>query len=291
MSVDVAHYHGWRGPLRSPGRSSLAIVRVALVQLFRRKAYWFVLALGLFHFLLVWSLIYFANQAAELAPEARRALLENLGFGGKQNGYLAFMERQSIALSILLAFSGSLLVGADFRTGALAFYLSRRIDRRHYIVGKLLAVAVVVSLLTTLPAVALYFEYGMFSPSIRYWIDNWRALAAVLIYGAVLAAVLSIWLVTLSAYLERVAPIAITWASLFVMPRPLRAMLAAGKYDLINLIDPWRDIHFAGRLGFGGLKNDQEREFACWALAILASSCVVALLALVRRVRAVEIVK
>ncbi|HUY91383.1 MAG TPA: hypothetical protein VMV10_21775 [Pirellulales bacterium] len=290
MSVDIAHYHGWHGSLESPWRASLAIVRVALVQVFRRKAYWFVLALGLLHFLAVWFVIYIVNQAGQ-PPEARGALLEPLGFGGRQNGYLAFMERQSIAVSILLAFSGSLLVGADFRTGALAFYLSRRIDRRHYIVGKLLAVAAVVSLLTTLPAVALYFEYGMFSSSIRYWIDNWRALVAILIYGAVLATVLSIWLVTLAAYLQRVAPIAITWASLFVMPKPLRKLLAAGRYDYVNLLDPWRDIHFAGRLGFGGLKNDQEREFALWALAILASSCVVALLALVRRVRAVEIVK
>lgn len=290
MSVDVAHYHPWHGPLRSPWCATAAIVRVALVQVFRRKAYWFLLALGLFHFLAVWFVIYIVNQAGQ-PPEARRALLQPLGFGGEQNGYLAFMERQSIAVTILLAFAGSLLVGADFRTGALAFYLSRRIDRRHYIVGKLLAIAAIVSLLTTLPAAAIYFEYGMFSPSLKYWIDNWRALLAVFIYGGVIATVLSIWLATLAAYLRRVAPIAITWTSLFVMPKPLRAMLAADKFDLVNLIDPWRDIHFAGRIGFGGLKNDDEREFALWALGLLAASCVVCLAALVRRVRAVEIVE
>lgn len=295
MSIDVAHYHGWQHSLRSPWLASLAIVRVALIQVFRRKAYWLVLALGLSHFLLVWSVIYFVNQAGQ-PPEARQAALEHLGFissrtAAQQNGYLAFMERQGVPVMILLAFSGSLLVGSDFRSGALAFYLSRRIDRRHYIIGKLWAIGAIVSLLTTLPALLLYLEYGMFSPSLAYWFDNWRSLAAVLIYGAVLATVLSIWLATLSAYLQRVAPIAIVWATLFILPKPLRTLLTRDKFDYWNLIDPWRDIHFAGRLGFGGLKDGDEQRFALWAAALLAASCTVALVALVRRVRAVDVVE
>ena len=62
------------------------------------------------------------------------------------------MQQQSVVVMILLAFSGSLLVGSDFRMKSLPFYLSRRVDRRHYIVGKLMAISVIVSLLTTVPA-------------------------------------------------------------------------------------------------------------------------------------------
>lgn len=296
MSIDIAHYHGWQGRLRSPWLASLAIVRVALVQVFRRKAYWLVLALGLIHFLLNWFFIYAVTQTSQI-PEIRNDMLQRIGFDpapkdGLQTGYLAFMERQNVAVMILLAFSGSLLVGSDFRLNALPFYLSRRIDRRHYIAGKLLAVGAIVSLLTTLPALLLYFEYGMFSPSLRYWIDNWRALLAILIYGAVLAAVLSILLVSLSAYLQRTAPIAITWSSLFVLPKPLRQLLIRDTHnDYWNLIDPWRDIHYAGRYRFGGLKPSEDERLALWAVAILAAACAVAMLALVRRVRAVEVVE
>ena len=295
MSIDVAHYHGWHGSLRSPWLASLAIVRVAMIQVFRRKAYWLVLALGLTHFLLVWGLIYFVNQAGQ-APEARRMVLEPLGFlaprtGTAQNGYVAFMERQGVPVVILLAFSGSLLVGSDFRSGALPFYLSRRIDRRHYIVGKLLAIGAIVSLLTTVPACLLYLEFGMLGPSLRYWIDNWRALATAVSYGAVMATVLSIWLASLSAYLQRVAPIAITWSTLFILPKLIRPLLTRSKYDFLNLIDPWRDIHFAGRLGSGELKNGDERQFALWAAILLAVTCALALLALVRRVRSVDVVE
>ncbi|HEV7223900.1 MAG TPA: hypothetical protein VGN42_14425 [Pirellulales bacterium] len=296
MSIDIAHYHGWRGSLRSPWLASLAIVRVALMQVFRRKAYWLVLALGLGHFLFDWIWIYGITQAGQV-PEIRGAMLEQIGFdaapkNGLQTGYLAFMERQSVAVMILLAFSGSLLVGSDFRLNALPFYLSRRIDRRHYIAGKLLAVGVIVSLLTTVPALLLYFEYGMFSPSLRYWIDNWRAVVAILLYGAVLAAALSILLVSLSAYLQRMAPIAITWSSLFVLPKPLRQLLVKETHnDYWNLIDPWRDIHYAGRWRFGGLRPSEDDRLAPWAAAVLAVACTIAVLALVRRVRAVEVVE
>ena len=72
--------------------------------------------------------------------------LEQFGFSAntdaaQDNGYIAFMQGQNVIVMILLAFSGSLLVGSDFRLKTLPFYLSRRIDKRHYIVGKLLAVS------------------------------------------------------------------------------------------------------------------------------------------------------
>ncbi len=51
MGIDLARYHGWHGTLRSPWVAVLAIVRVALMQVFRRKSYWIVLAMGLINFI------------------------------------------------------------------------------------------------------------------------------------------------------------------------------------------------------------------------------------------------
>ena len=295
MSIDVARYHGWPHTTVSPWRAVLAIVRVSLVQVFRRKSYWIVLALALSHFLAFWTLIWIVTQVKEVPPEGRQRMLEFLGFSptarpGRDNAYILFMEGQSVAVTILLAFSGSLLVGADFRDNALAFYLSRRIERRHYIAGKLLSVAALVSLLTTLPALLLFFEYGMFTSSLDYWRSQWRAPVAVLFYGAVLAGVLSVLLVTCSAYLQRMAPIAITWATLFIMPRGIRRLMHEPSIYW-GLIDPWRDMQFVGRLAFDRFRTDDERRFAWCAAAVLASVMAVCLLALVRRVRAVEIVE
>ena len=295
MGIDIAHYHGWEGKLRSPWWGSLAIVRVAMLQVFRRKSYWVVIGLGGLIFILYWSLIYIMTQF-EIGAREQASIAKLFGFSPvpteeMDNGYVVFMQRESIAVMILLAFSGSPLVGTDFRMGSLTFYLSRRIDRVQYIVGKLLAVSTVVALMTILPALVLYFEYGMFTSSTAYWRQNWRLPIAVFSYGAVLCAVLSIWLVSLAAYLQRMAPIAITWSSLFVMCGTMSTQLREATDNRNwDLLDPWRCIRLVGKLCFGTFQLPGEYARSWWALLILATTCTLALAALVRRVRAVEVV-
>jgi ABC-2 type transport system permease protein len=295
MPIDIARYHTWQGTRGSAWRGVAAMVRTGLLQVFRRKSYWVVLILGLFQFLAFWAVIWAVTQLKDLPTEAREGLLEGFGFSatprpGKENGYTMFVERQAVVVMILLTFTGSLLVGGDFRNNALAFYLSRSIDRRHYILGKLLTIGVLVSLLTTLPALLLFIEYGMFTSSFDYWWANWRVPLGIVFYGAVLSTVLSILLVCISSYLQRMAPIAITWASLFVLLRAVRGLMKE-KSIYWGLIDPWRDMHYVGRLAFDQFRNDDERHFAYWAAGLLTVVGLMAIVAIVRRVRAVEIVE
>jgi hypothetical protein len=192
----------------------------------------------------------------------------------------------------LLAFSGSLLVGSDFRLRSLPFYLSRRMDKRHYIVGKLLAVATIVALVTVVPAILLFLEFGMFTSSLDYWIENWRILLGVLAYGLVLCTVLSVLLVTTSAYLQKMAPIAITWSSLFIMLGRLSMYLESAYDDRTwVLIDPWRDMRLTGRLIFGTFATEHDRQLAMAAALLLTATCILCLVALVHRVRAVDVVE
>ncbi|MDZ4779063.1 MAG: hypothetical protein SGJ19_02280 [Planctomycetia bacterium] len=296
MGIDVAHYHGWQGELESPWWSCLALVRVAILQVLRRRVYWFVLALGMLNFLIFWSIIYATTQLP-IPPEARGELLNRFDFRtqpdiAKDSGYVKFMEGQSLIVMILLAFSGSLLVGADFRTRALPFYLSRRIDRAHCIIGKLLAVSSLIALLTSLPALLLFVEYGMFTSSFDYWLDNWEIAVSILSYGLVLCVVLSIWIVTLSAYLQTIAPIAITWSCLFVLMSGMaNAIRRTTDNRYWELLDPWRDIRYVGRLIFGGFEREMDRELAIWAAWIVGGICLACLALLVRRVRAVDVVE
>ena len=74
-----------------------------------------------------------------------------------------------------------------------------------------------VAILTVVPALLLFLEYGMFTASTDYWVDNWYIAVSVLAFGLVLCVVNSILLVTISAYLQRIVPITITWASLFLL--------------------------------------------------------------------------
>jgi ABC-2 type transport system permease protein len=300
--IDFARYHGWPQRLYSPWLGCVAIVRVALLQVFRRKSYWIVLGLGLLQFLMFAAVIYAVTQLP-LPDRGRDWILNEVGFSAapaskdsqvdpQESGYVRFMERQNVVVLVLLAFSGSLLVGADFRLKSLPFYLSRRIDKRHYIVGKLLAIGAVVSLLTTLPALVLFVEYGAFTSSTDYWLDNWRVVVSVLAYGAVLAVTNSVLLAALAAWLQKAAPIAVTWTSLFIIPGRFSALLhrATGE-EAWRLLDPWRDMRYVGKLCFGDFRDGRERELAWWALAILAAGCSAALVAFAYRVRSVEIVE
>jgi ABC-2 type transport system permease protein len=174
----------------------------------------------------------------------------------------------------------------------LPFYLSRRIDKRHYIVGKLLAVSSVVSILTIVPALVLFIEYGMFTSSSDYWIENWQIVISVLAFGLVICVVNSILLVTISAYLQRIVPITIAWATLFLLIGQLGEYLYRATDEVYwQLLDPWRDMRLVGRLCFGSFRREIDAELAWWALAILGSLCAVALAALVHRVRAVDVVE
>ena len=297
MDLDQARYHGWEDRrLQSPWMACLAIVRVALVQVFRNKAYWVVLALGSLRFLAFWSIIWAVTQLP-LPEDMNNMFLKEFGFTAgndvdQNNGYMRFMEGQQIIVMILLAFSGSLLVGSDFRLRALPFYLARRIDRRHYIVGKLLAVSSIIMLLTVVPALLLFLEYGMFTASTQYWIDNWQIPLAVLASGFVLCVVNRILLVTLSAYLQRIVPITITWATIFLLLGSLSGYLRRATEDeRWRLMDPWWDMRIVGRMIFGSFRSEVEAELAVWATLLLVGVCSVALVALVHRVRAVDIVE
>ena len=150
-----------------------------------------------------------------------------------------------------------------------------------------------VSLLTLLPALVLFIEYGLFTSSFGYWRENWRVPMAILVYGLVLCSVLSIFLVTLSAYLQRTAPIAIAWSSLFVMLATISRQLRISTGNRYwSLLDPWRDIRAVGRLIFGSDQgHPDDQRLALWAAAILILLCGLLLIALVRRVRAVEVVR
>src|SRR5437763_16642639 len=104
---------------------------------------------------------------------------------------------------VTLALAGWGLVGSDFTQRGLPFYLAKPISRWHYIAGKCLAVAAVVMLMTTLPALGLYSQHALddweYLVNPDYFLDNGLGkgpaglplLLGVLGHGCVFAVVLS----------------------------------------------------------------------------------------------------
>src|SRR5947209_470607 len=104
-----------------------------------------------------------------------RALRNALQLNGSAETYANFIWFEGYIVMVVLALVGSVLVGNDFHHGSLPFYLSKPIGRWHYVAGKCLAVALFINLMTTIPAVLLFFEYG-FIDEWRYYWDSSRLL-------------------------------------------------------------------------------------------------------------------
>jgi ABC-2 type transport system permease protein len=276
MQLDQAGYRTWDGRRRSPWWSCLAIVRVGLNLIFRRWVFWILIGLGLL------TLVIQNENVAKF--------LDNYKVTGTGQAYADFMFAQASICALLLAFAGSTLIGSDYRQGGMIFYLSRRIGRWQYIVGKLLTIAAVVTIVTTLPALILYIEYGTLSNSMQYFLDNPRVLAGILGYGAVLAVVQSLMIFAIAAWVPRTVPLVMTWLGLFVLLKGLAdAMRAIDGNRYWLLLGFWDDMHRLGRWCFGSL-DEKRIPSAGYCLAVLSVLCVVSLILIVRRVRAVEVV-
>jgi hypothetical protein len=328
MGVDLLHYRPWRGQFHGPIRSIWPIARTSLGMMLRRKLFWVLYAFGLTIFLmfffgqylLAWAqtqtqepsipVAGFQVEPGKLIGQLRDALKIN----GKPEMYRLFFWWQGYMVMIVLALAGSILVGNDFHFGSLPFYLAKPLGRWHYLAGKCLAVAVFVNLMTTLPALALFVQFGLLDSWDYFVRDGWvlgelpftgleltvrlpnPLLFGILGYGLVLTVCLSLLLVAVAGWLRRTVPLIMIWTTLFFFFRLLATSLVDGlQYPpRWRLIDLWNDMSLVGSalMGMGANTFRSDRQPAVWeASLVLGATCLLCLSYLNHRIRAVEIVR
>jgi ABC-type transport system involved in multi-copper enzyme maturation permease subunit len=185
-----------------------------------------------------------------------------------------------------------MLVGSDYQQGGLVFYLSRPIGRRHYVIGKLAAIGSIVLLITTIPAFVLYIEYGVLMSSLEYFRENPRIVWGIVGYGLAMAVTLSVLLAAIASWVPRTVPLVMSWSCIFILlPVLADVMEHVSDNSRWLLLDLWRDLQLVGRWCFGSIREQRhENDLIPWAACIVLGVVVVASLAFLRRVRAVEIV-
>jgi ABC-2 type transport system permease protein len=323
MGVNLLHYRAWQGDFHRPAWSAWPIARVALGMLFRRRLFWVLYGAGLLIFLMFFFGAYLLDWAEtqvgatpiqvgnfKTEPDRMvRMLRDGLRLlNGSQETFAYFFLYQGAMVMVVLALAGSVLVGNDFTFGSLPFYLAKPLSRWHYVLGKCLAVGVVVNLLTTLPALLLFAQHGLDDWDYLVDPDFFRRtntglgpaslplLAGILGYGLVLTVCLSLMLVAAASWMRRTMPLIMVWTSLFLFFRLLASILVDGlHYDpRWRLMDLWNNLRL---LGCVCLAVDHERiapqpqpAFGEAAL-VLGAVCILCLSYLNRRTRAVEIVK
>jgi len=306
---NLLRYRPWRGTPRGPLSASFAMARVSMRLMVRRRLLWGLFALGLlvffFFFYAQYLVVWITNQ---LATETVRfagipvtvgnltKFFERLALDGTAHTFGNFIWYQGYVLVIVLALAGSVLVGNDFFHGSLPFYLSKPIGRRHYILGKCLAIGMLVTVFVTLPAVILWVEAGLLYDWETYYLDNFDLLLGILGYALILTVTLGLLVVATAVWVRRTVPMVMVWMGLFVFMRMLSAWLVDGlKFDeRWRLVDLWNNLYLCGlsclQADHSTVRPPPQPEY--WeAWAAVAAVCAACLLYLRRRIHAVEIVQ
>lgn len=301
--VSLLSYRPWRGRLGGPWRGSLAVARLGLAGLLRRKLFWALFAFaGLIFFsfffgqyLLVWA----GSQVGEdsvraggfvrLKPaEIVKQLRDSLKLNGSAETFRNLFWYQGMILTVSLALAGAQLVGNDFRHRSLPFYLSKPLTTWHYVAGKCLAVSAVILLMTALPAFCLYVEFGLLD-SWQYFLDKRSLLLGIAGYGAILCIVLSLLLVAVTSVVQKTVPLVMVWSALFVFAPVVGQTLATWtEQPNWRLIEIWNSAYVVGNHMLGLSLEHQPSVFA--SALTLVFACAISLICLHRRIRAVEIV-
>jgi ABC-type transport system involved in multi-copper enzyme maturation permease subunit len=306
MPPELLHYRPWRGEFRPPAASVWPIARVALMSIFRRWLFWVIYVLGLLIFLLFFFGQYMLSWAQTQVGESEvqvgglgrmnpnhliRLFRVFLKLDGGADTYRNFFAYQGYIVMIVLALAGSILIGNDLRFGSLSYYLSKPLSRWHYLFGKGLAVTVFINLMTTIPAVILFFQWGVLE-SWDYLFDRFDLLLGILGYGLILTVTLTLLLLATATWLRRTVPLIMTWTTLFFFCRLLSSALVDGLRfsPRWRLIDVWNSLSLLGRtcLRMGAPLNQPPWYEAALVLGGVSLLC---LIYLIQRIRAVEIVR
>jgi ABC-type transport system involved in multi-copper enzyme maturation permease subunit len=310
MGAGLLHYRPWRGEFRSPGLSVWPIARVSLAMMFRRKLFWILYALGLMIFLLFffgqYLLAWVETQIDETSvpvlglreSPARilRFLRDQLKLdGSKPEMYQNLFWYQGYIVMVILALAGSLVVGNDIQHGSLPFYLSKPLSRWHYLAGKALAVGVFINLMTTLPALLLFVQYGLLTQW-AFFGEHLGLAGGILAYGLLLTVSLSLLLLATATWLRKTVPMIMVWTVLFVFLRQMQWALVdqLGQDARWRLLDLWNDSYLVGSMLLGmSAQQIRPAPQPAWqeGALILGGVGAVCLTYLVLRIRAVEIVR
>lgn len=310
---ELLRYRTWRGDFQGPGSAVWAIARTSLAIMLRRRLFW-----GLYACSLLIFFVFFYGQYLQvfvytslgsdpirlgsgpisptITPSDLRLILERFGLNGTDETYGTFIWSEGYILIIILALAGSMIIGNDFQHRSLAFYLAKPISPWHYILGKCLAIAVIVNLMTTIPALVLFGQYGLLRNDWRYYLDSIHLLIGILGYGLVLTVAMSLLLVATASAFRRTVPLIMIWTAMFVLGRVLGRWLVDGLkfHESWRLIDFWNDLHLMGmaalQVPLWRVEPDPQPQY--WEAALVVGAvCCLCVLYLRRRLHGVEIIQ
>lgn len=170
MAVYEHLYRAYEGESHSAFSRFLVIPRYALREVFKSKLLTTIFILCFIYPLVATILVYLhhnANALALLQIKVRELLPIDASF------FRTFMEVQGGFAFILTVLVAPPLISRDLSNNALPLYLCRPLSRAEYILGKMAVVAILLSLVTWIPGLLIFFFQSSLAGFGWLWANLW----------------------------------------------------------------------------------------------------------------------
>jgi ABC-2 type transport system permease protein len=308
MAVYEHLYGAYEGESQSSLSRFLVIPRYALREVFKSKLFTTIFILCFIYPLIATILVYLhhnVNALALLQINVRELLPIDASF------FRTFIEVQGGFSFILTVLVAPPLISRDLSNNALPLYLSRPLSRAEYVLGKMGVVVFLLSLVTWVPGVLIFFFQASLAGLTWLWANLWM-LGAIFAGSMAWIILLSLIALSISALVKWRVVASGAMLGLFFVPSAFGAIV--NEIFLTrsgNLISLWATMNNIWRGLFGLFERragsiqgrvttpiyDNElmdivlMEPPLWASwLVVALVCAVCVWLLTRKVRAYEVI-
>jgi ABC-2 type transport system permease protein len=309
MAVYEHFYRAYEGESHTAWSRFLVIPRYALRDVFKSKLLTTLFILCFIYPLIAAILVYLhhnANALALLQINVRELVPIDASF------FRTFLEVQGGFALILTVLVAPPLISRDLSNNALPLYLCRPLSRAEYVTGKMAVVAVMLSLVTWIPGLLIFFFQASLAGLAWLWANLWMIWA--IFFGSL------VWIVLLSLLALAVSSL-LKWRvvasgallALFFVPSAFGAIInelfltrAGNLFSLWAMMNNvWRGLfglfdRYSGQIRGKITTPIYDNEFVDIVLLepplwvswlLIAAVCAVCVWLLARKVRAYEVIK
>jgi ABC-2 type transport system permease protein len=198
MAVYEHLYGAYEGESHSEWSRFLVIPRYALRETFKSKLFTTIFILCFIYPLIATILVYLhhnANALALLQINVRELLPIDASF------FLTFVQVQCAFAFILTVLVAPPLISRDLSNNALPLYLCRPLSRAEYVLGKMAVVVFLLSLVTWIPGLLLFFFQASLAGFAWLWANLWM-IQAIFTSSMIWIILLSLLSLAVSSYLR-----------------------------------------------------------------------------------------
>jgi ABC-2 type transport system permease protein len=309
MAVYEHFYGAYEGESHSSWSRFLVIPRYALRDVFKSKLFTTIFIFCFIYPLIASILVYLhhnANALALLQINVRELLPIDASF------FRTYLEVQGSFAFILTVLVAPPLISRDLSNNALPLYLSRPLSRSEYVLGKMTAVVFILSLVTWIPGLLIFFFQVTLAGIGWLWANLWM-IGAIIVGSMVWIILLSLLALAVSSLVKWRVVASGALLGLFFVPSAFGEIVNQIFLTRVgHLISMWASMNSIWRGLFGLFERKTgsvrgtvtnpiyDKQFfdisllepplwASWLLILLV--CGVCIWLLARKVRAYEVIK